>query len=261
LTQVDPEEDIDIYVNVTELTETNVGFDDLGVVAESRYPGWLVSDAEITKKEQVVIQVTLTFDDERDVDERGGVRIELTGLETSNAEHNRSLNYSATISTSNGEPDFTAGKTASFEIVDPEQIENVLDTTLSDIRIGETSQQVSIGVDRATDKIDFRMDISTLSEVGVNLQNAEVVVEETGGERRNDEGEVETEITETAVVSGVVQVGIQTTADTLLVDFRITGLDTEEAEATADVTYPVYIGERPPEPTESDPFSISGATA
>lgn len=262
LTQVDATRDINIYIDVTKLTETNVGVDDLGVVAESRHSsGWLVSDAEITKGEQMVIQVTVTFDSEVDVDERGGVQIELTGLETSNAEHNRSLNYSATISTSNGEPDFAAGKTASFEVVDTEQIENVLDVSPSDIRIGDTSQQVGIGVDRATDEIDFRVDISTLSEVAVNIEDAEVVVKETGGERRNDEGEVETEITDTAVVDGTVQLGIQTTADTLVVDFRITGLDTEEAEATASVTYPIYVGERPSEPKESNRFRISGATA
>jgi hypothetical protein len=262
LTQVDTARDINIYIDVTKLTETNVGVDDLGVVAESRHStGWLVSDAEITKGEQMVIQVTVTFDSEVDVDERGGVQIELTGLETSNAEHNRSLNYSATISTSNGEPDFAAGKTASFEIVDTEQIENVLDVSPSNIRIGETSQQVGILIDRATDEIEFRLDLTPLREIGVDIDGTDLVVEETSGERRNDEGEVEIEVTETAVTDGVVRLGVQTTADTLAVDVRINGLDTEEAEATADVTYPAYIGERPPEPTESSPFSISGATA
>jgi hypothetical protein len=262
LVQVGSEEEIDIYVDVTNLTEANIGIDDLGVVAESRYTvGWLVSDAEISRGERTIIQVTVTFDDEIEVDDTGSVSIDLTGLETSNGEHNHSLTYSATISASNGGPDFATGKTTTAAVIDPEQIENVLRVDPSDLRIGETSQQITVGIERATDDIDFRLDLRSLTDIGVRVENAGVVVEESAGERRNDKGEVEIEVTEAAIADGILQLGITTTADTLFVDIRVTDLDTQEAEAKSRVMYPVYVGDRPSEPTESAPFSISGATA
>jgi hypothetical protein len=262
LTEEDPRDEIGIYVTATELTEANIGVDNLGIVAESRYAeGWLVSNADITKGDQITIHVTVTFDTEREIDDRGTVRIELTGLDTSNAEHNDTLNYSATISTSNGEPDFEAGRTTTSVVIDPEQLENVLRVSPSDIRIGEKSQDVDINIDRATDELDFRLDMSPLTAVGVNVENAEIVVEGTAGERRNDEGVVEIDVTETTVADGIVQLTINTTADTLEVNTKITGLDTDEADATTGMTYPIYVGERPPEPTESRQFRISGATA
>ncbi|MBX0287400.1 hypothetical protein EGH22_13770 [Halomicroarcula sp. F28] len=262
LSGTEPAEERDLYVDLTSLTETNIDTQGLGIVAEtsSVSPGWLVADAAIIDSAGIVVRVTVARQDVDGAADFATVNIAVTGLRTEAVEQMVGLEHAVTLSMSAGGPDFTTGKTDTYDVIDPDEIENVLRVRPSDIRIGETAQQVGIVVERATDEIALRLALAPLREVDVDIGGGGVVVEETSGERRNDEGEVDIEITETAVVDGVVQVGITTTADTLAVDILITGLDTDEAEATSGITYPVYTGERPAERAESRSFSISGAT-
>lgn len=263
LSGVESGEEIDLHVDFTSLTEANIGTQDLGVVAETSRgsTGWLVSGAEISEADGIVIRVTVEIEDVDSVEDFASVNIDVTGLRTEEAEHREGLEHSVTLSTSGGEPDFTTGETAVYDVIDPEEIENVLRVSPSDIRVGETSQHVSILIERATEEVEFRLELAPLRELGAKIGGADVMVEETAGERRNDEGEVEIDVTQATIVDGVVQLSITTTADTLVVDVVINGLDTEDAEATSRLTYPVYTGERPEEPIESGRFSISGAVA
>lgn len=263
LSGAEPGEERNLYVDLTSLTETKIDTEALGIVAATSTvsPGWLVTDAAITDVDGIVVRVTVAREDVDGAEEFATVNIDVTGLRTEAAEPMTGLEHAVTLSTSDGGPDFPAGQTATYDVIDPAEIADVLRVRPSDVRVGETAQQVGILVERASDEIALRLDLAPLREVGVDIDGADVLVDDTSGERRNDEGEVDIEITETAVVDGVVRVGITTTADTLAVDIQITGLDTDEAEATSGVTYPVYTGKRPAEPAESRPFSISGATA
>lgn len=258
LSGAEPGAEINVYADLTSLTAANVGTQNLGIVAETAIgaTGWLVSGAET---DGLVVEITVEVENLDEVADFAAVNIAATGLHTDAAADMDGLKHSVTLSTANGEPDFTTGATATYDIINPEEIANVLRVSPSDIRVGETSQQVGILIERATDAIEFRLDLSPLREMGAEISGADAVVEETAGERRDDEGDVEIEVTEATIVEDIVQISITTTADTLAVDIRITGLDTDDAEATNRLTYPVYTGERPSEPTASNWFSISGA--
>lgn len=264
LSHVEPGEEVDIYVDASSLTEANVDVDDLGIQADTgRFThGWNVIDAELTVEAEILIRVTATVEEQDNIDDLGNIEIDLTGLRTDRAEHTSGLQHYGTITTSNGDPDFNEGEVDTYDVIDPDELENVGGVGPGDIRIGGDTQEISIGIEHPSPTIDFRIDITPLSEAGVDFSSAEVIVDESMGEHAED-GRVDIEIEEATVQDGIIRLRITQIADAdgVIVDFRVTNLETDDAEPTTDMTYPVYIGEGATDPQESGRFSISGATA
>jgi hypothetical protein len=265
VSNVDPGTEADIYLDITSLTTAAVRIDTLGVVADVRVGsrGWAVTDAEIVDGKQGVVRVTVTVDTEDTVDAIGRLDVDLTGLQTTDGEHVSGLQHSVVLTPvgQDGIPEFTGGETASYAVIDPDELENELRVRPDDIRIGEEAQRIRCLIDHATDTIGVRVDLTPLTEAGVDTTTAALAVTDIDGERRNDEGEVVIDVTDTAVRDDIVRLNLTTTAETVAIDFQVTGLDTEAADPRDEVTYPVYTGDRSEEPSESSRFSISGAVA
>lgn len=260
--QVYPGTSFELLIDVSELTKADIGTGDLGaVVSIERAVGWTVTDATISNEENRTLRVSVSIENEEHADEQGYVEVNLTNLQTDEAKHVSGLQHSVTLESTEDGSDSEDQSSATYNVIDPDELENVLRVTPRDIRAGESEQQIRLIIEHATDDIGFRMDISPLTDVDVEVGSATVTVEDKAGERRGEEETVEVEIADATIESQIVRVDITTSADTVAMELQLTGLDTDDAEPSDEITYPIYTGERPSEPSESRPFSISGVVA
>lgn len=259
LSNVEPGEEVDVYVDVTSLTEASMGVDDFGCVSESPRPGWSVTDEELIVDEQILFRVTATVESDEDyVEDIGNIRMELFRLGTETVEHMSDLQHYATLSPADEEPDFENADTATYDVIDPAELENLLAIAPQDIRAGDTEQEVFREIGHATSEIDLGIDINPITEAGVDIDDAGVVVDMVGGGDRNEET---VEVISASITDGVVRIHFEVEAESIAFEFEITNLETDDVERTEDITYPIFTGERPPDPQRSRPFEISGVTA
>lgn len=263
LTDVERGAEFPVYINIASFEEANIDNEELGVIADIDLMiggmGWVVSDAEISSNKEI-IKITVAVEDDDQTDDQGGLEINLIELRTDDIEHGREFQHTVTVATDGeDEPDFDAGEMASYEIIDPEELENVLTVLTDNIRVGENEQSLQGSIDHATSDIPFRIDITPLREVGVDIEDADVEIEAIENNLTDDVEDVEVSMEE--VVDGIVRLHFTTEADVVRFSFRVINLDTEDAEATDGITYPIYTGEQPEEPEESRSFSITGAVA
>lgn len=259
LSNVDPGDEVDVYIDATSLTAANVNVADISLIADvtRASSGWEVTDAELTVEEDVLIRVTATVgtDAERG-DGRGSIRIDLTGLDTSDAEHSTDLEHHLALSPPEQEeaPSFTNSQTATYDVIDPDELENILDIAPDDIRAGDTEQRLAGRILHPTSVFVLAIDITPLREAGIGIDDADIIVD--APQDADDFA-----ITDVSIEAGVVRLRFEVSSGTAGFDCRITNLDTEELEPTDGITYPIFTGERPSDPQRSSSFDVSGVTA
>lgn len=234
-----------VRVDVTPLqSEANVDLSDLAVDTEAtEVHAAEMTDSAVAHGDRVRVGLEFTVPEDTDAFR---ARVPLVGLDTSEADHTTDLTYEVNASADGGGP-VTVRRSAAFDVADPAQREPGLSFLAERVELGSTDQGLTLragGFPPETETGVVDLNVSAVS-ADANVSLSELAVDQVAV---SGASLAETEILDRE--EGLLRIVFEPDdpTDTVLLDVRLAGLGTEDADPTEDVPYYALVaGDEPPE--------------
>lgn len=244
---VEPGGEVDVYVDVTRLTEANVNLDDADIAIQEVDRASVTADRIVQQDGAVVVHLTLDLEDGVD---RTHVRSQVTGLNTDDAEHTTDLRHYAAVDDDERFGDDAPGpgdtESTPYDVFDPAERDPDLRVGPHDLDVGDDSQTVTVRGSDVTRDFRLGVDVRPLTDAGVDIQGADVVVGDAEG----------VTVTSATMTDGQIELALDAEAETIRLVFQVVDVDADDATPTEDLTYPVFVDGEPADREESTPFSV-----
>lgn len=240
-----------VRVDVTTLqSEANVDLSDLAVDTEAtEVHAAEMTDSAVAHGDRVRVGLEFTVPEDTDAFR---ARVPLVGLDTSEAGHTTDLTYEVNAS-ADGDGPVTVRRSATFDVVDPAQREPGLSFLAERVELGSTDQGLTLragGFPPETETGVVDLNVSAVS-ADANVSLSELAVDRVAV---SGASLAETEVLDRG--EGLLRIVFEPDdpTDTVLLDVRLTGLGTEDADPAEDVPYYALVAgdERPEEPPGLD---------